>query len=331
MRKPRPLVPGDRVAIVAPASPFDRDRLDQGVAEIERFGLTPVVTEGVFARHGYLAGDARSRAAALTDAWRDPSVAAVMGARGGYGSAQLLPFLDADIARDAAKPFIGHSDLTALLVYLTTLCGTVCFHGPMVVNLSRGEAGYDRDSFRRCLMTPAPVGELTADGLDTFRAGEASGPLLGGTLTQLVASFGTPYAFAPPAGYVLLLDEVAERPYRIDRMLTQLTASGVLARAAAVVCGGVSRLRRTDGTTDRTWGGRRVARGVSRSGALRVSHGPYRRPGADGAARGRRTRGRRTPAAPRGHGVCGRMTTVHWFHRFTAIHPRSDQPATKQV
>ena len=237
MRKPRPLVPGDRVAIVAPASPFDRDRLDQGVAEIERFGLTPVVTEGVFARHGYLAGDARSRAAALTDAWRDPSVAAVMGARGGYGSAQLLPFLDADIARDAAKPFIGHSDLTALLVYLTTLCGTVCFHGPMVVNLSRGEAGYDRDSFRRCLMTPAPIGELTADGLDTFRAGEASGPLLGGTLTQLVASFGTPYAFAPPAGYVLLLDEVAERPYRIDRMLTQLTASGVLARAAAVVCG----------------------------------------------------------------------------------------------
>ena len=237
MRKPRPLVPGDRVALVAPASPFDHDRFNQGVAEIERFGLTPVVTEGVFARRGYVSGDARSRAAALIDAWRDPSIAAVMGARGGYGSAQLLPFLDPDIARDAAKPFIGHSDLTALLVYLTTLCGTVCFHGPMVMNLSRGEAGYDRNSFRRCLMTTAPVGELTADGLDTFRAGRASGPLLGGTLTQLVASLGTPYAFAPPSGYVLLLDEIGERPYRIDRMLTQLTASGVLARAAAVVCG----------------------------------------------------------------------------------------------
>ena len=237
MRKPRPLVPGDRVAIVAPASPFDRDRFDQGVAEIERFGLVPVVSEGVFARRGYVAGDAQSRAAALTDAWRDPSIAAIMGARGGYGSAQLLPFLDPDIVRDAAKPFIGHSDLTSLLVYLTTVCGTVCFHGPMILNLSRGEAGYDRDSFRRCLMTRAPVGELTAEDLDTLRVGEASGPLLGGTLTLLAASLGTPYAFAPPSGYVLLLDETGERPYRIDRMLTQLVASGVLARATAVVCG----------------------------------------------------------------------------------------------
>ena len=237
MRKPRPLAPGDRVAIVAPASPFDRDRFDRGVAEIERFGLTPVVTEEVFARRGYVAGDAQHRAVALTDAWRDPSIAAIMGARGGYGSAQLLPFLDPKVVRDAAKPFIGHSDLTALLVYLTTVCGTVCFHGPMVLNLSRGEAGYDRDSLRRCLMTLAPVGDLTTEGLDTLRAGEARGPLLGGTLTQLVASLGTPYAFDPPAGYVLLIEEVGERPYRIDRMLTQLAASGVLARAAAVVCG----------------------------------------------------------------------------------------------
>ena len=117
-------MPGDRIAIVAPGSPFDRDRFDQGVVEIERFGLTPVVTEGVFARRGYVAGAAQSRAAALTSAWCDPSIAAVMGARGGYGSAQLLPFLEPDIVREAAKPFIGHSDLTALLVYLTTLCGT---------------------------------------------------------------------------------------------------------------------------------------------------------------------------------------------------------------
>ncbi|HJN46410.1 MAG: LD-carboxypeptidase [Acidobacteria bacterium] len=236
MRKPSHLVSGDRIALVAPASPFDRDRFNQGAAEIERFGLVPVITDEIFARRGYVAGDARSRAAALTDAWRDPSIAAVMAARGGYGSAQVLPFLDPDIAREASKPFIGHSDLTALLVYLTTVCETVCFHGPMVLNLSRGEAGYDRDSLRRCLMTPAPVGELRADPVETLRAGETSGPLFGGTLTQLVASLGTPYAFAPPPGYVLLLDEVGERPYRIDRMVTQLRASGVLARAAAVVC-----------------------------------------------------------------------------------------------
>lgn len=237
MRKPRCLQPGDQVAIVAPASPFDRDRFEQGVAEIGRLGLTPVITEGVFARQWYLAGDARSRAAALMAAWREPTTAAVMAARGGYGSAQVLPLLDRDDVCGAAKPFIGHSDLTALLVYLTTLCDRVCFHGPMVLNLSRGEAGYDRDSFERCLMRREPVGELPVAGVETVRAGDATGPLLGGTLTQLVASLGTPYAFAPPPGYVLLLDEVNERPYRVDRMLTQLTASGVLARAAAVVCG----------------------------------------------------------------------------------------------
>jgi len=237
MRKPRCLTPGDRVAIVAPASPFDRERFEQGVKEIRLLGLTPVITEGVFARLGYLAGDARSRAAALTAAWRDPSNAAVMAARGGYGSAQLLPFLDRNVVRDAVKPFIGHSDVTAFLVYLTTLCDSVCFHGPMVLNMSRGEAGYDRDSFQRCLMRREPVGELPVDGVETLRTGDTTGRLLGGTLTQLVASLGTPYAFLPPPGYVLLLDDVGERPYRLDRMLTQLTSSGVLARAAAVVCG----------------------------------------------------------------------------------------------
>lgn len=225
------------MAIVAPASPFDRETFDRGVAEIERLGLTPTITEGVFARRGYVAGDAAGRAEALTKAWCDPSVAAVMAARGGYGSAQLLPLLDTAVIREVNKPFIGHSDLTALLVYLTTLCDQVCFHGPMVVNMACGEAGYDRDSFRRCLMSSAPIGELAAAGLESCRPGEASGPLLGGTLTQLVASLGTPFAFSPPDGYVLLLDEIGERPYRIDRMLTQLTASGVLARAAAVVCG----------------------------------------------------------------------------------------------
>ncbi len=237
MQTPRVIVPGDRIAIIAPASPFERGRFEAGVAEIERLGLVPVLTEGVFARRGYVAGTAQSRAAALTAAWRDPSVAAIMAARGGYGSAQVLPWLDPCVFRASTKPFIGHSDVTALLSYLTIHCGTTCFHGPMVVTLSEGATGYDRNSFRRCLMQTEPVGELTGDGLVALRPGDARGPLLGGTLTQLVASLGTPFAFAPPPGCVLLLDEIGERPYRLDRMLTQLAASGVLGQAAAVVCG----------------------------------------------------------------------------------------------
>ena len=237
MRKPRALVPGDRVAIVAPASPFDRGSFEAGVAEIEELGLEPVLTDGVFARRGYVAGDAASRAAALMSAWCDRSVAAVMAARGGYGSAHLLPLLDRKVFLATSKLFIGHSDVTALLSYLTLQCDTACLHGPMVVNLGAGGSSYDRRSLRRCLMQAEPVGELTADGLVAFRPGDARGPLLGGTLTQLVASLGTPYAFAPPEGFVLLLDEIGERPYRLDRMLTQLAGSGVLDRAAAIVCG----------------------------------------------------------------------------------------------
>ena len=254
MRKPRRLVSGDRIAIVAPASPFDRSRFDRGVAEIERIGLQPVLTEGVFDRRGYVAGEARRRAGALTAAWRDPSGAAVIGARGGYGSAQLLPLLDGADVGDPPRAFIGHSDLTALLAWLATRRGVVCFHGPMVVNLGDGAGAWDEDSFRRGLMAGAPMGELAADGVQGLRPGDVRGPLLGGTLTQLTASLGTPHAFSPPAGYVLLLDDVGERPFRIDRMLTQLLGSGVLGRAAAVVCGEFPECDEPDG--------RSTARGV---------------------------------------------------------------------
>jgi muramoyltetrapeptide carboxypeptidase len=114
----------------------------------------------------------------------------------------------------------------------------VAFHGPMLAGrLGRGADGYDERSFLRALSTPEPLGELRAPALDTIHKGDISGPLFGGTLTQLLSSLGTPFAFDPPAGHVLFLDEVGERPYRLDRMVTQLRQAGLLARAAAVVIG----------------------------------------------------------------------------------------------
>jgi muramoyltetrapeptide carboxypeptidase len=198
----------------------------------------PVYDDSVFARQRYLAGPAAVRAAAIHAAWRDPSIAGLIGVRGGYGSAQLLPLLDRDAARRAAKPFIGYSDLTSMLTFLTLGCESVAFHGPMLAGrLERGAAGYDEDSFVRTLCRREPVGELSPPGLESIRSGEAAGLLLGGTLTQLLASLATPFAFDPPAGYVLFLDEVGERPYRLDRMVTQLAQTGLLARASAVVIG----------------------------------------------------------------------------------------------
>ena len=170
--------------------------------------------------------------------WLDPSIAGVLAVRGGYGSVHVLPLLNADEVRQARKAFLGYSDLTSLLVYLTTRCELVSFHGPMLAsNFGRGQEGYDRASLVRCLMQTEPLGELEPPDLETLHAGEAAGMLLGGTLSQLVASLATPFAFAPPAGYVLFVDEVGEKPYRLDRMLTQLRHSGLLARASAVVFG----------------------------------------------------------------------------------------------
>jgi muramoyltetrapeptide carboxypeptidase len=238
MVKPRALRPGDRVAVVSPASPFKRDEFEAGVAELRALGFEPVYDERVFARRGYVAGEPEVRAAAIHDAWRDPSIAALVGVRGGYGSMQVLPLLDADLARTARKPFLGYSDLTSLLIFLTGACGLVAFHGPMLAGrLGRGEQGYDRRSLLACVTRAEPAGELSPDGLETLRPGDASGPLFGGTLAQLVASLGTPYAFNPPSGFVLFLDEVGERPYRLDRMFTQLRLSGILGRARAIVWG----------------------------------------------------------------------------------------------
>jgi muramoyltetrapeptide carboxypeptidase len=236
MRKPRALASGDRLAVVAPASPFDRDGFDRGLEEIRRLGFEPVYEDSVFARQSYTAGPPELRAAAIRAAWTDPSIAGVIGVRGGYGSAQVLPLLDPLEAARAAKPFIGYSDLTALLTFLTGNCGMVAFHGPMLVGkLGRGEEGYDRDSFERALCRREPIGELAPECAETIVAGEAKGTLAGGTLTQLLASLGTPYAFDPPAGHILFIDEVAERPYRVDRMITQLRQTGLLARASGVM------------------------------------------------------------------------------------------------
>jgi muramoyltetrapeptide carboxypeptidase len=238
MRKPRALRPGDRIAIVAPASPFSRDAFDAGVAELRTLGFDPVYDEDIFARDGYLAGDAGLRAGSWRAAWQDPSVHAIIAARGGYGSVQLLPLLDAQEIRRHPKPFIGYSDNTSLLTWLTQQCDMVAFHGPMVEGrLARGADGYDRDTFLRCLCRAEPVGEILHPQVETLVAGDAAGVLVGGTLTQLAASLGTPFAFCPPQGCVLFLDEVGERPYRIDRLLTQLRLAGILARASAVVFG----------------------------------------------------------------------------------------------
>ena len=163
-------------------------------------------------------------------------MAALLAVRGGYGSVHLLPLLDRARIVERPKLFIGYSDNTSLLSWLTCQCGITALHGPMIEGRLAGGAGYDERSFLELLSGGRGL-ELAPEGLTVLRDGEARGPLFGGTITQLVASLGTPFAFDPPEGCVLFLEEVNERPYRIDRMLTQLALSGVLAQARAIVFG----------------------------------------------------------------------------------------------
>jgi muramoyltetrapeptide carboxypeptidase len=238
VRKPRRLRPGDRIAIVSPASPFVREEFDRGVAELRRLGFEPVHDESVFERSGFTSGPGGARAAAFVRAWSDPSIAALIAVRGGYGSVQMLPVFDGWQPEQTPKLFIAYSDNTSILSWLTTVKGVTALHGPMLEGrLARGAEGYDETSFMRLITGEGSGLAMRPDGLASLRGGEESGPMFGGTMTQLAASLGTPYAFDPPEGCVLFLEDVNERPYKIDRLLMQLRLSGILARARALVFG----------------------------------------------------------------------------------------------
>jgi len=195
----------------------------------------------------FSAGSPETRAADFARAWADGSVAGLVALRGGYGSAELLPLLHHLRPAVAPKLFIGYSDTTALLSWLTCASGVAALHGPMIdARLSKGAEGYDERSFLSAVRGESGV-ELVPPGLTTLASGEAMGFLFGGTMALLVASLGTPYAFMPPGECILFLEDVNERPFRISRMMTQLRQAGVLARARALIFGAMPGCDEPDG------------------------------------------------------------------------------------
>ena len=240
--RPPHLRPGDLVAVVAPAGPVDPARLDAGVEVLRSWGLrvrvdiAPGDADPVAAPHAWLAGSDDDRAARLTAAWTDPEVRAVWAARGGYGTQRLLPLLDWDVLASAAPTLLaGFSDVTALHQAFAARLGVATLHAPGVAGLG-GDEPVGVEASRRLVLEGGPV---TLTGEPDPRGGSAEGVLVGGNVTVLAASAGTGLVH-PAAGGVALLEDVGERPYRLDRALTQLLRSGWFDDVRAVALGDFS-------------------------------------------------------------------------------------------
>lgn len=214
---------------------MDPETLAAGEARLRAAGFQVVRRDDLLARNVYLAGDDARRAAELTDLWRNPEVDAIVCARGGYGCHRIMDRLDADLVRRARKPLVGYSDITTLLLWQRRCVGLIGFHGPM---LERGEA---LDEGAQAAVLQSLTGRGAARPCLEGRGhggGRARGRLVGGSLALVNASLGTPWE-VDTRGAILMLEDVGERPFRIDRCLAHLRAARKLDSVAGVAVGGL--------------------------------------------------------------------------------------------
>jgi muramoyltetrapeptide carboxypeptidase len=248
--KPLALRSGDKVGIVAPASNIKREALEAGCAGLRQAGYEPFYFDSILDRDLYFAGCIERRARELEDMFVRDKIRAIICARGGYGSNYLLPAafhvntldLTLDLKKIAAHPkiFVGHSDLTTLQTTFLDHTNLVTFHGPMVCkDFAKDFAsndGVDWPSWQNAVSGAIgwEIGE--GSGAKPLRAGEAEGILYGGCLSILVAALGTPYDINT-AGTILFLEDIAAKPYQIDRMLMQLKLAGKLENVQGIIFG----------------------------------------------------------------------------------------------
>ena len=242
--KPRKLKPGATIGLITPATPTtDPDTLAKAERALKFFGFKVKVGKNVGWRAGYFGSSPEERLDDLHAMFRDTEVDAVFAMRGGYGSQQLLDRLDFDLIRRNPKVFLGYSDITALHLAINKHAGLVTFHGP---NMLSEFTAYTQQQFRRAMFEAKPLGVLSNPPESnsirpnhptrTIRSGTATAPIIGGNLTLISTLMGTPYEI-DCRGKILLLEDIGEEPYRMDRMLTQLRLAGKFKDAVGIVVG----------------------------------------------------------------------------------------------
>lgn len=241
-RTGRPLRPGDTIGIVAPAGPVPSEALAEGVDRLESWGFRTLVGDSVLERRGYLAGTDALRAADFNAVWANPAVSGVICARGGYGAMRILDGIDWEMVRVQPKFFCGFSDITALHTAMEQRAGLVTFHGPMAAAFG-GAVAYNAAGLLTAMRSAEPIGEVLwpepgegAPSPTVISPGVAVGRLTGGNLTLLSALMGTPWE-PDFEGRIVLIEDIDEAPYRVDRLLVQLLLAGKLQKAAGILFG----------------------------------------------------------------------------------------------
>jgi muramoyltetrapeptide carboxypeptidase len=237
LKIPTYLMPGDTIAILAPASPFNQDKFNRGLIIIESMGFKIEMPPGIFSSKGYLAGDDKHRAELLNNAFKSTDIKAILCARGGFGSIRILDKIDYDVIRNNPKIFVGFSDISSLLTVIYEKCDLVTFHGPTLTSLA--DADKETISSLFSILTSEKVISIHDSSTISIKPGLARGRVMGGNLTTLCHLVGTP--FEPQFnGHILFLEDRGEAPYRIDRMLTQMKMAHCFENLAGMILGSFS-------------------------------------------------------------------------------------------
>lgn len=244
--RPPALKRGDKIGILAPASSFSRQAFEAGRDRLRAMGYEPVYSPGIFDRELYFAGSVERRRQELDDLLHQPDIRALICVRGGYGSNYLLESFHFDHFAHYPKIFLGCSDITSLLTAVTDRTGLVTFHGPMLAK-DIAEGTFDEASWRNCF-SGAGSWSISDPNMQVLQPGHAKGRLYGGCLSMLVQSLGTPYQIQTD-DTILFIEDVAEKPFRIDRMLMQLHLGGLLNRVRGFVFGEMLDCLPPDGDT----------------------------------------------------------------------------------
>jgi len=250
MIKPKPLKKGDKIGLIGASSPTKQDRIEPSIKAMEDLGFEVVLGESCRGYHGFLSGSDELRAKDINKMFEDKGIKGIFAIRGGYGAARLLDMLDYNMIKKNPKVFAGYSDVTALHNVFNEKCKLITFHTPMAsTELYKGVDDYTMDYFKKNIFSDAPLGILKnpeGQEIKTLVVGKAKGKLVGGNLSLVVSSMGTPYEL-DTKGKILFLEDVDEYPYRIDRMLLQLKQCGKFKDAAGIILGAWTNCKANEG------------------------------------------------------------------------------------